>query len=71
MIKYSGSFGISRVVQLKAAIEAKAVDDVGSNPASDSITGFKDVHINTVNTQLPRTGQSCESRTNNRDGRHD
>ena len=68
MIENASSFGICRVVQLEAAIEAEAVDDVGAHPAAHPVGALENGDIDTVAGEMAGGGEAAQSGSHDHDG---
>lgn len=68
MVKDASAFGVGRVVELEAAIEAVAVDDIGAYPPAHGIGGFEDRDFHSVVVEMTSRGEPAQPGSDDDDG---
>ena len=62
MVKDASTLGVRGVVQLEAAVEAEAVNDIRSDAPAHAVGGFEQRDLDTMGSEITsssKTGQPC------------
>ena len=68
MIKDASPLGVRRVVELKAAVEAVTVDDIGAHPSAHGIRGFEHGDVHSVLSEMTRGSEPAQPGSDDDDG---
>jgi hypothetical protein len=67
MVEDTSTLGVGGVVQLEAAVEAEAVDEIGSHATADAVGGLEDRDLDTVPSEIASSSQPGQPRSHDDD----
>ena len=68
MVQDARTLRVGRVVELEAAVEAVAVDDVGADPAAHPVGALQHGDLDTAAGEVSRGGKTAQSGSHDHDG---